>query len=141
MSSNPVAAAAVRRDELAGTSGDASQRPVLVGIIGMSPAADAALRVGFAYAEARGATLRVVCVGAASVDDDAFLIDLVDRWAEKYPRVTVTFSVRRAIDAAVTLAAAARSCGLLVVPASGEPGVAAVTKALVRRSGCPVVLV
>jgi hypothetical protein len=131
----------MRRDEFAGPSSDASQRPVLVGIVGMPPAADAAVRAGFAYAEARAATLRVVCAGAASVDDDAFLIDLVDRWAEKYPLVPVTFSVRRAIDAAVTLTAAARSCGLLVVPASDEPGVAAVTKALVRRSGRPVVLV
>jgi hypothetical protein len=108
-------------------------------VIGTAPA-EAAVRVALHRADAGGAAVRVVCTGPASAADDVFLRDLVDRWSEKYPRVHVTTRIRRTIDAAVTLTAAARSGTLLVLTGSPEPAVAAVIAAVARRSRCPVIV-
>jgi hypothetical protein len=113
--------------------------PVLVGIVGAGPA-ESVLRVGFERAEACGATVHVVCAGPASGGDDAFLSDLIDRWADKFPYVPVRTRISRTVDAAVTLVAAARRCGLVVLPAATDPVVAAVTTAVVRRARCPVIV-
>jgi hypothetical protein len=113
--------------------------PVLVGIVG-AVSADAALRAGFDHANACGAPVRVLCAGPASAADDAFLRDLIERWAEKYPCLRVTTRVCRSVDAAVTLTAASRSCRVVVLPASTEPAVAAVTAAVARRARCHVII-
>jgi hypothetical protein len=114
--------------------------PVLVGIVG-TVSAEAGLRAGFEHAKLCRTTVHVVCAGHASAADDAFLNDLIDRWAEKFPDVPVRSRICRAVDAAVTLVAAARHCGAVVLPASSEPVVAAVTTAVARRAHCPVIVV
>jgi hypothetical protein len=113
--------------------------PVLVGIVGSAPA-EAALRAGFEHAEACRSTVHVVCAGHASAADDAYLADLIDRWAEKFPDVPVRSRICRTVDAAVTLVAAARHCGVMVLPASSDPVAAAVTTAIARRAHCPVIM-
>jgi nucleotide-binding universal stress UspA family protein len=112
---------------------------ILVGIVGTA-SADAALRAGLDRADACGAPACVVCAGPASAADDAFLRDLIERWAEKYPRVRVTTRFSRSIDAAVTLTAESRSCRVVVLTASTEPAVAAVATAVARRAHCPVLV-
>jgi GNAT acetyltransferase-like protein len=114
--------------------------PVLVGIVGAS-SAEAALRNGFERAEACRTAVHVVCAGPASAADEVFLSDLINRWAEKFPDVPVRIAIRRTVDAAVTLVAAARSCRVVVLPVSSEPVAAAVTTAVARRARCPVILV
>ena len=115
-------------------------RPVLVGIVGPA-SAEAALRAGFERAEAYGTFVLAVCAGRASAADEVFLRDLIERWAEKFPAVPVKIRIRRTVDAAVTLVAAARPCGVVVLPASSDPVVAAVTTAVARRARCPVIVV
>jgi hypothetical protein len=113
--------------------------PVLVGVVGdQSP--DAALSVAFAVAERHGEPIRVLGVGHS---DDAAggLAERVDRWADKYPEVAVTCAARRQIDAAVTLTAASRTAGLLVIDNCRAPAVAAVIAALRTRGRCPLILV
>lgn len=73
--------------------------PVLVGIVGAA-SVEAALRRGFERAEACGAAVHVVCAGQASAADDAFLGDLIDRWAEKFPHVRIRIRICRTVDAA-----------------------------------------
>ncbi|HET6532343.1 MAG TPA: hypothetical protein VFH03_17290 [Actinoplanes sp.] len=113
--------------------------PVLVGVVG-DQSSEAALSVAFAVAERHGEPIRVLGVGHG---DDAAggLAERVDRWADKYPGVAVTCAARRQIDAAVTLTAASRTAGLLVIENTRAPTVAAVIAALRTRGGCPLVLV
>jgi hypothetical protein len=113
--------------------------PVLVGIVGAA-SAEAALRAGFERAEVYRTAVHVVCAGSASAADEVFLSDLIDRWTEKFPDVPVRIGIRRTVDAAVTLVAAARSCRVVVLPVSAEPVVAVVTTAVARRAHCPVVM-
>jgi hypothetical protein len=121
------------------TAGIPDPAPILVGIVGAA-SADTALRAGLNYADACGAPVCVVCAGPASAADDALLCDLIERWAEKYPRVRVTTRICRSIDAAVTLTAASRPCRVVVLAKSAEPAVAAVIAAVSRRAHCPVVV-
>jgi DNA-binding transcriptional LysR family regulator len=118
----------------AGTAG-----PVLVGVIGTAPA-EAALRHAFDEADRRGARLRVVATGAVPALSDTHFCDLVDRWAEKYPGVTVETRIRRAVDPALILAAASAGCALLVVSQPLDVGSSALVDALSRRAHCPVVI-
>jgi DNA-binding transcriptional LysR family regulator len=113
---------------------------VMVGIVGTAPA-EAALREAFAEADQRGAAVVVVAAGPAGAYDDHLLLDLVGRWAEKYPDVPVTTRVRRRIDAAVTLVAGTRGCAVAFVPGTSEPGASAVVHAVSCRAHCPVVVV
>jgi ABC-type glycerol-3-phosphate transport system substrate-binding protein len=113
--------------------------PVLVGVVGAAPA-EAALRHAFDEADRRGAALLVVATGAAPVPPNTDLQDLVDRWAEKYPGVTVETRVRRTVDPALVLAAASAGCALLVVPPPSDVGSSALVDALSRRAHCPVVI-
>jgi hypothetical protein len=87
--------------------------------------------------------LRVVATRRAAAGDDPMLLDLIARWADKYPEVAVTTRVCRGIDAAVTLTAAAGCCGLAVIarPEPADPQSAAVVHAVARRSHCPFVVV
>jgi hypothetical protein len=113
--------------------------PVLAAVIGPAPA-DPVLRHAFAEADRRGAQLRVVAAGRAGAGDDELLLDEVDRWAEKYPRVPVSLSVRRQLDPAVTLAALSTGAGVLVLEVTGSPVVRSVVGALRRRAHCPLVV-
>jgi hypothetical protein len=100
-----------------------------------------ALRHAFAEADDRGAALRVLLTGDVPADDEARQTDLVHRWSEKYPDVPVTTAVRRGLDPAVILVAAARDCGLLIVQQPASPAAAALVAAVSRRARCPVVVV
>ncbi len=108
--------------------------PVLAGILAVRTAEDV-LRLAFDEAQGRGVAVRVV----ATVDG-AELPDLVERWSGKYPEVPVTVSVRNAIDPAITLTAAGRSCCLAVLARPTNAYATALVGAVARRSGCPVVL-
>jgi hypothetical protein len=121
------------------TAGIPDQAPIPVGIVGTA-SADTALRAGLDHADACGAPVIVVCTGPVSAPEDAFLCDLIERWAEKYPRVRLTTRICRSIDAAVTLTAASRSCRAVVLGASPEPTIAAVMTAVARRAPCPVLV-
>jgi hypothetical protein len=115
--------------------------PVLAGVLGPQ-GADVVLGFAFAEAQRRMVPLQVVVAGPAlPVGADALLIDLIERWAEKYPAVSVTTNVHRGIDAAVVLAGATRGCGLVVVPKSADATMAVVLQALSRRTHCPLVVV
>ncbi|BCY09412.1 hypothetical protein [Actinoplanes sp. L3-i22] len=109
--------------------------PVVVGVIGADPA-ETALRYGFEEAGRRGAPLTVVGAGPASAEEDMHLIDLVSRWSGKYPEVVVSLTARRTVDAVITLAAASRRAGLLVLEAGATPRTAASVAALARRAHC-----
>ncbi|HEY7272468.1 MAG TPA: hypothetical protein VH502_07010 [Actinoplanes sp.] len=124
-------------DRMPPAAGVPDATPILVGIVGAA-SADTALRAGLDHADACGAPVCVVCAGPAPAADDALLCDLIERWAEKYPRVRVTTKICRSIDAAVTLTAASRSCRAVVLGESSEPAVAAVFAAVARRARCPV---
>jgi hypothetical protein len=113
---------------------------ILVGLVG-AVSAETALRTALAEAEHRGAAVRVVAAGPAPAIENDLLCELVERWAEKYPGITVTTEVRRRVDAAVTLVAATRCCALAVVPKTSDPAGSALLKALRRRAHCPVVVV
>ena len=82
----------------------------------------------------------MVLTGAAGPDDDRQVCELVDRWSEKFPGVRVRSEIRRGIDAAVTLAAASRGCGLLVTQEPDDGTTKALVNALSRRAWCPVVV-
>ena len=113
--------------------------PVLVAVHGAAPAEEA-LRCAFAEAEHRGVELLVMLTGYVSPEDNVLQADVVRRWAEKHPEVLVRTTARRCLDPAVVLAAASRSCGLLVVPPPSNPGTRAWVDALSRRARCPVVV-
>jgi hypothetical protein len=113
--------------------------PVLVGVHGTVPAEEA-LRYAFAEADHRGVALRVVLTGDVTPQDSAHQSDLVSRWAEKYPGVPVTTTMRRHLDPAVVLAAASHGCGVLVVQQAADRVAAAWIGAVARRAGCPVVV-
>ena len=119
---------------------EASIGGLLVGVIGAAPA-EAALRLAFAEAERRDVALKVVAVGPGSKTDDVVLRDLVERWAEKYPTVAVRFRLQRAVDPAVTLVAATRSCELAVVQDGSDAASSAVIRAISRRAHSRVVVV
>jgi hypothetical protein len=116
--------------------------PVLV-CLSEAHRGDAVLRFGFAEADRRAAPLHVLVTGrpAPTGEDAAVLLDLVERWAEKYPAVPVTTRVSRGIDAAVSLTAATRGRALAVVAEPADARAAAVLHALTRRAHCPVVVV
>jgi len=100
------------------------------------------LRFAFGEAQRRGVAVRVVIAGSlAATGSDVFLFDLVKRWADKYPAVSVATAVRHGVDAAVVLSAATRGCGLAVMPQPADANTAAVLDALSRRAHCPLVLV
>ena len=123
----------------AGPAGAAG--PVLAGILAVATAEDV-LRRSFAEARRRTVTLRVLLAGpVTAAGEDALVGDLVDRWAEKYPDVPVTVAVRGGLDAAITLTAATRRCGLAVVAEPTDAHEAAVVEALARRAYCPVIVV
>jgi hypothetical protein len=111
--------------------------PVLVSLHGTAPA-DEALRYAFDEAEHRGVGLLAVLTGDVPQEDGDLQCDVMRRWAEKFPAVTVRSTVRRLIDPAVVLAAASDGCGLLVVQQPADPGTAAWVTALSRRARCPV---
>ncbi|GAA3336536.1 hypothetical protein GCM10020358_29580 [Amorphoplanes nipponensis] len=113
--------------------------PVLTGILGAAPA-ESALRYAFAEADHRGAELIVTLTGEVPPEDRAHQLDVVRRWADKYPGVRCTTAVRRRIDPAVVLVAASRACALLVVEQATDPAGAALVDAVSRRAHCPVVV-
>jgi hypothetical protein len=117
-----------------------STGPVVAAVIGAA-SADPVLRAAFAEADRRQASVEVLAVGADQAHDGVALDDQVQRWAEKYPAVTVTVSARRALDAAITLTAASRTAAVLVTDPSGGPIASAVVRAVRRRTGCPVLVV
>ena len=115
--------------------------PVLAGILAAAAAEDV-LRRCFAEARHRGVGVRVLLGGpVTAAGEDAQVGDLVDRWADKYPDVPVTVAARRGLDAAITLTAATRRCGLVVVAEPTDTHDAAVVQALARRAHCPLVVV
>lgn len=116
-----------------------SEGPVLLGVIDAGPE-EAAIGRAFAEADDRGVALVVVLTAAVPAGEDRAAAELIERWSQKYPGVVVTTSVRRDIDAVVTLAAASRGCAILVVrePSSVRSG--ALVRALSRRACCPVVV-
>jgi hypothetical protein len=119
----------------------AAAGPVLAGILAARPAEDV-LRCAFAEAQRRDVALHVLLAGPASAAGEEILVrDLVDRWAEKYPAVPVTVSVRHDVDAAITLTGASRRCGLVVVAEPADSHDAAVVQALSRRARCPLMIV
>ena len=109
--------------------------PVLAGILAERTAEDV-LRLAFDEAQGRGVAVRVVATVEA-----AELPDLVERWSGKYPEIPVTVAIRRAIDPAIALTAATRSCGVAVLPQPTDAYATALVGAVGRRSGCPVLLV
>ena len=112
--------------------------PVLAGILA-TRSADDILRCAFAEAQRRDVALHVLTAGPSpTADEEVRVRDLVDRWAEKYPAVPVTFSRRHGIDAAITLTGASRRCGLVVVAEPADGHDAAVVRALSRRVHCPL---
>ncbi|MEU4421554.1 universal stress protein [Actinoplanes sp. NPDC024001] len=113
---------------------------ISVGVIGAAPA-EAALRLGFTEAERRGATLTVIAAGPAQASGDAPVRDLLRQGARRHPGVEVTFSVRRAVDAVVTLAAVSRSCDLMIVPQGGDAASVAAASVLTRRAHSPLVVI
>jgi hypothetical protein len=113
--------------------------PVLAAVIGPA-SADAVLRRAFAEADGQGVAVQVVGVGRAGAVDDDLLFDQVHRWAEKYPHVPVNVSLRRQLDAAITLGAVSGGARALVVELTGSPMVRSVVAALRRRAHCPVVV-
>ncbi len=121
--------------------GAGPDRPVLVGLLGH---ADCEPAVEFAFTEAslRGVPLHTMAIGPAS-DNDHAVDELVARWAEKCPDVVVSHRVRRALDPAVTLTAASRSAGLVVIsmPPGAHGWAEAIARVLMSRAGCPVTLV
>jgi hypothetical protein len=127
----------VSRD-VTGPAGPAG--PVLVGVHGAA-AADEALRYAFAEADHRGVPLTAVLTGTAPWPGSGDQSELVRLWAEKYPEVPVTITIRRGLDPAVVIAAASHGCGLLVVPRPTDAGTAAVVDAVSHRAHCPVVVV
>jgi len=114
--------------------------PILAVVIGAAPA-DPALRLAFSEAARRGVAVLVLGVGPAAATDDIILTDQAQSWAGKYPGVPVTVSLRRDLDAAVTVTAASRDAGLLVLDASGGPAVDSIIRAVRRRARCPVVVI
>jgi hypothetical protein len=122
--------------------GAGRDRPVLVGLLG---GADCEPAVEFAFTEAslRAVPLHTMAVGPASDNDHHAVDELVARWAEKCPEVVVSHRVRRALDPAVTLTAASRSAGLVVIsmPPGAHGWPEAIARALMSRAGCPVTLV
>jgi len=113
--------------------------PVLLGVIGPEPA-EAATRQAFAEADDRGVALFVVVTAAVPAGEDQHVAELIERWSEKYPDVVVTTTIRRDIDAVVTLAAASRGCALLVAEKPSSARSAALVSALSRRAHCPVIV-
>jgi hypothetical protein len=113
---------------------------VVAAVIGTA-SADAVLRIAFAEADRQRLPVIVLGVGASTPSAEAALDDQVGRWTEKYPDLPVSVSVRRVLDAAVTLVAACRSARLLVADPSGGAAAAAVVRAVRRRISCPVLLV
>jgi hypothetical protein len=112
--------------------------PVLAGILAIRSAEDV-LRCAFAEAQRRDVALHVLAAGPPpAAGEEAMVRDLVDRWAEKYPAVPVTFSRRHGVDAAITLAGAGRRCGVVVVAEPADGHDAAVVRALIRRTDCPL---
>jgi hypothetical protein len=109
--------------------------PVLAGLLTPASAEDV-LRLAFDEAQDRVVGVRVVATA-----DEAEPSGIVERWSGKYPEVPVTVSVLRAIDPAITLTAATRSCCLAVLPRPADTRATALIGAVARRSGCPVVLV
>jgi len=109
--------------------------PVLAGLLSRS-SADDVLRAALAEADRRGVPLTVLI--AASLADDAAVPESIERWAEKYPRVTVTMSVAPGVDPAITLTAATGGSCLAVLPAPVDALESALLRAVARRSHCPV---
>ncbi|GIF01765.1 hypothetical protein [Paractinoplanes rishiriensis] len=111
---------------------------VTAGILTVDSAEDV-VRHGFAVAQDHGVALHVLLMEqAANVLPTGELTDLIERWAEKYPQVPVTVSVRAGIDAAIVLAAASRRCGLLVLAAPHGARETGVFRAVRRRARCPL---
>jgi nucleotide-binding universal stress UspA family protein len=119
-----------------------ADQPVLVGVSG-GTSYEEAVEFGFGEAALRGVPLWAMSVGPPADQGDPDGAEALDRWAEKYPSVPVTRTTRRTLDAAVTLTAASRSAGLVIVGAPDRrvPTAGAVAEVLLHRAGCPVVLV
>jgi nucleotide-binding universal stress UspA family protein len=117
----------------------AEPRPVLVGI---EPAGGVDRLAEFAFGEAslRGAPLQVIWLRPAA-HDDLTAIDALRRWSEKHPEVALATTTRYGVDSAIAMAAASRSCQLVVVATTGRPAAQWVARALVDRAGCPVAVV
>jgi hypothetical protein len=113
--------------------------PVLVGVLGTAPAEEA-LRYAFAEADHRGVMLLVVLTGEVPPEHRVSQRDAVQRWAEKYPAVHATTTIRAHLDPAVVLAAASHGCALLAVEQPSEPAGTALVQALRHRCHCPVVV-
>lgn len=124
-----------------GPVGRTTAAPVLVCLLGESPS-DEILRFSFDEALSRETALDVLLTGpASSTEEDVLVLDVIERWAEKYPTVPVTTRVRRGVDAAVTLTAATRGHSLAVLPVPANARTAAVLVAVSRRTHCPVTLI
>jgi len=115
--------------------------PILAGVLSVR-GADDVLRRCFSEARRRQVGVRVLLAGPQAVaGEDALLRKLVDRWAGTYPDVPVSVAVRSGLDAAITLTAATRRCGLTVLAEPADAQQTAVVQAVARRAYCPLIVV
>lgn len=123
--------------------GAGAKQPVLAGLLA-GDTSEPAVEFAFDQAALRGVSLIALTIGPATGDEHHDAGDLVARWSSKYPEVTVSYRVRCAVDPAVTLTAASKSAGLVVVavpPAAAHRWPEAIGRVLMSRAGCPVALV
>ena len=109
--------------------------PVLAGLLSRS-SADDVLRAAFVEADSRNVPLTVLI--AASLAGDATVPESIERWTEKFPRVTVAVSVASGVDPAITMTAATGGSCLAVLPPPVDALESALLRAVTRRSRCPV---
>ncbi|SNY59131.1 hypothetical protein [Paractinoplanes atraurantiacus] len=111
--------------------------PVVAAILEDRTAEDV-LATAFAQARDREVPLRVLIAGAAASGDSAAVRAAIERWAGRYPDVTCSVSARAGLDAAITVAAGARRCGLVVAGPPAGARDASVLRALRHRVRCPL---
>jgi len=120
----------------AGRAGAAG--PVLAGILAVTTAEEV-LRLAFDQARLRGVPVRVLAAGHAP-EEEPELREIAGRWAGKYPEVPFSVTFRAAVDPAISLAAAARGCGLAVLCAPPGARAGAVIRAVAHRAACPILV-
>ncbi|MFC3742252.1 hypothetical protein [Paractinoplanes deccanensis] len=113
---------------------------ILAGILD-SRTADDVLRAAFPEAQRREMPLRVLLAGAAAAPEQTGVRETVERWSGKYPGVACAVTAHPGLDAAITLAAGARRCVLVMTAEPAGARDAAVLRAVRRRLPCPLTTV